>query len=106
VAEGGTGTAPCFLDLQWHGYWGDKPSGVACGEPSSAAVGLACVHEHVDGGRICAGCAADVQQAAGTLTCPRCWNSQERHACYCLVVIYWDGGGKTIVQGKTGGAGA
>ena len=101
MAETVTSTAPCFLDLQWHGYWGAKLTGIACGEPSSATISFACVHEHVDTGRICDGCAVDMQQAAGagTLTCPRCWDApKSAHTCYCLVVIDWDSGEKTIVQ--------
>ena len=91
-------TATCEFDLEWNGYWGDTPSGIACGESSFATVSLACVHEHVDRPRACSGCAADVQQATGELTCPRCWNGPQRHACMCLVVIDWDSGEKTIVQ--------
>lgn len=94
-----TGTsAPCHLDVQWLGYWGGKPSGIACGEPSSATVSLGCIHEHLDSVRICPACAVDMQHAAGCLTCLRCWNGPERHDCYCLVVIGWDGGEKTTVQ--------
>lgn len=40
--------APCNLDTQWLGYWGEKPAGVACGQPSAATVTLACPHEHID----------------------------------------------------------
>lgn len=98
AGESATLTAPCNLDVQWLGYWGNKPSGIACGESSGATVSLACVHEHVDQVRICRGCAADIQQAAGMLTCPRCWDSVQGHACYCLVVIGWDSGEKTTVQ--------
>jgi hypothetical protein len=76
-----TATAPCNLDEQWLGFWGIPPTGVACGEPSNATVTLACVHEHVDAERICAGCAADMQQAAGEMTCKRCWEAPgNRHA--------------------------
>jgi predicted amidophosphoribosyltransferase len=92
-------TTPCVLDLEWHArYWGGEPAGVACGEPSFATVSLACVHEHVDRPRVCWGCAADMQQAKGMLTCPRCWNGPESHKCLCLVVIDWDSGEKTVVQ--------
>ena len=91
-------TAPCLLDEDWLGYWGEQPSGTPCGEPSFATVSLGCVHEHLDSVRICWGCAADVQQAKGMLTCPHCWNGPERHACYMLVVIDWDSGEKTIAQ--------
>jgi hypothetical protein len=98
VAE--TMTAPCFLDTQWLGYWGEHPSGVACGDPSSATVRLACVHEHLDEARICSGCAADMQQAEGMITCKSCWDSTgDKHTCYMLVVIDWDSGEKTAVQG-------
>jgi hypothetical protein len=89
----------CVFDLEWHAaYWGGKPTGIACGEPSFATVSLACIHEHVDRPRACWGCASDVQQARGTLTCPRCWDGLESHKCLCLVVIDWDSGEKTIVQ--------
>lgn len=93
-----TGTsAPCHLDVQWLGYWGDKPSGIACGGPSSATVSLGCIHEHLDSVRICPACAVDMQDAAGGITCPRCWR-WHGHDCYCLVVIDWDSGEKTTVQ--------
>jgi hypothetical protein len=91
-------TAACSLDLEWNGYWGDQPSGIACGEPSDATVTLACIHEHIDEARICWGCASDMQKAAGTITCKSCWNGPERHACHMLVVIGWDSGEKTTVQ--------
>jgi hypothetical protein len=92
-------TAPCMLDEQWLGFWGEHPSGIACGEPSSATVSLACIHEHVDTVRVCSGCAVDMQYAAGEITCKRCWDAPGlRHACYCFVVIEWDSGEKTIVQ--------
>ena len=91
-------TAACHLDTQWLGFWGEEPTGTACGEPSFATLSLACVHEHIDTERICWGCAADVQQAKGMLTCKRCWDSDQRHACYVLAVIDWDSGEKTIVQ--------
>jgi hypothetical protein len=92
--------ALCGLDEQWLGYWGELPTGVACGEPSTATVTLACVDQHVDAVRICRDCAVDVQQAAGTLTCKRCWDGDPKHACYMRVVIDWDSGEKTIVQEK------
>jgi hypothetical protein len=88
----------CTLDVQWIGFWGEQPSGVACGEPSFATMSLACPHEHLDKARICPGCAVDAQRAAGMLTCPHCWDGPERHACLMLVVIDWDSGEKTIVQ--------
>lgn len=101
MTETPTLTAACHLDVQWLGYWGEKPSGIACGEPSVATVSLGCIHEHIDTVRICAGCAVDFQQAAGMITCPRCWDAEQGHACYCLVVIDWDSGDKTIVQEAT-----
>ena len=91
-------TAPCGLDEDWLGFWGEQPSGSACGEPSFATVSFACVHEHIDTVRICRGCAVDVQRAKGMLTCKRCWDSGQRHACYMLVAIDWDSGEKTIAQ--------
>jgi hypothetical protein len=98
-----TVTAPCALDSEWLGNWGEQPSGTACGESSFATVSLACVHEHLDTMRICWGCAATVQQAKGIMTCPRCWTaSPRRHACYMLVVIDWDSGEKTIAQTMDG----
>lgn len=90
--------APCNLDEQWLGFWGEPPSGIPCGEPSSATVSLACVHEHLDNERICPGCAVDMQHAAGMITCKRCWDSDQSHTCFCLVVIDWDSGEKTIAQ--------
>jgi hypothetical protein len=90
--------APCFLDTQWLGYWGEHPSGIACGDPSEALVTLACIHEHVDQARICSGCAVDMQQAKGFITCKQCWDGAERHSCYMAVVITWNSGEKTIVQ--------
>jgi hypothetical protein len=88
----------CHMDTRWDGYWGEKPAGIACGEPSAATVSFACIHEHLDRVRICAGCAVNIQHAAEHLTCPHCWNGPEQHDCYCLVVIDWDSGEKTIVQ--------
>lgn len=81
-----TATVLCNLDTQWLGFWGERPSGIAC------------VHEHIDTERICSGCAVDVQMANGMLTCKRCWDSDQRHPCYMLVVIDWDSGEKTIAQ--------
>jgi hypothetical protein len=90
---------PCVLDVQWLGYWGEQPTGIACGEPSFATVSLACPHEHADTARICPGCAVDVQKAHGMLTCKRCWDAPgRRHKCMMLVVIDWDSGEKTIAQ--------
>ena len=96
-------TAPCGLDEQWLGFWGEQPTGIACGEPSNAIVKFACVHEHVDCARICWDCALDIQQARGLMTCKPCWDSgDQRHACQTLVVIEWDSGEKTIVQEARG----
>lgn len=98
MAETATEADPCFLDIEWFGYWGAKPTGIACAEPSVGKISFACVHEHLDQGPICAGCAADAQQAAGQFTCPRCWDATRGHVCRMLVVIDWDSGEKTIVQ--------
>lgn len=88
-------TATCLFDT---GFGCDTATGIACGEPSSATVSFACIHEHLNRVRICYGCAADVQRADGLLGCPRCWESPVPHDCATLVVIDWDSGEKTIVQ--------
>jgi hypothetical protein len=90
----------CVLDTKWLGFWGQEPSGVACGEPSDATASLGCAHEHADVIRVCSACAADIQQASGELTCKRCWDGPGRHACYMLVTIKWYSGDRVIVQGK------
>ena len=51
--------------------------------------------------RVCPACASDMQKATGELTCLRCWNGEDRHVCYMLVVIDWDSGEKTTVQEAT-----
>jgi hypothetical protein len=71
---------------------------VFCGEPPAGVITFACIHEHVNRTAACAGCAAEIQRAAGLLTCPRCEDGPEPHECLCLVVIDWDSGEKTIVQ--------
>ena len=93
-----TVTATCEFDLEWNGYWGDAPSGIACAEPSFATVSLACVHEHIDTPPACAGCCAEVQQCTGILTCPRCEDGPEPHECLCDVRITWLDGTVTVVQ--------
>jgi hypothetical protein len=93
-----TEAAPCDLDANWPGSREQPMADVACGEPSIGTAVSACLHEHVDRTPLCAGCAVDIQQAAGTLMCPHCWMGGERHDCYLLIVIEWDSGEKTIVQ--------
>jgi hypothetical protein len=93
---------PCSLDVQWLGYWGKKPTGIACGEPSCATARLTCKHEYrADAVRICSGCATGMQQASGQITCKRCWDAGDRLVCYMAVSIEWDSGELTIVQGVT-----
>lgn len=91
-------TAPCAFDIEWNGYYGDRSTGITCGDPSAATVTVACVHEHIDKPRACTGYALDVACAAGEITCPHCWNGPDRHDCYGLVVIEWDSGERTTVQ--------
>jgi hypothetical protein len=96
-------TVPCALDQNWLGWYGSKPTGVACGKPAVSALTLGCFCEHVDTVRICAGCGADVQSAgaARQITCKRCWGDRPEgpgHACWMRATIDWDSGGQTLVQ--------
>jgi hypothetical protein len=90
------------MDISWFNeVTGTRPAGMACGEPSIGTSTYACVHEHVSIVPVCAGCAVDLQQAADHLTCPFCAYSEkaeDTHDCYCLVVIDWDSGERTVVQ--------
>lgn len=93
--------ASCNLDQNWLGWYGGKPAGIACGEPSAATLTLGCLHEHVDTIRICYGCSADVQQAARKITCKQCWGDRFEDpgaACWPRAVIDWDSGEQTVVQ--------
>jgi hypothetical protein len=71
---------------------------VWCGEPAIATITFACIHEHASAPRSCAGCAAEIQQAAGLLICPPCEDSADPHECLGDVRITWDEGTVTVVQ--------
>ena len=70
-----------------------------CDELPLAVITYACVHEHIDTPSACAACAAEVQQAAGSLICVPCDDGPRSHECLCDVRITWDDGSPvTIVQ--------
>lgn len=74
-----TPAEPCgrFPDLP-----GTDPD-TRCGEPSIGLYAVGCITEHITVVRICAGCAVDVQQAAGKWLCRHCGRKPR-------IVITWD----------------
>lgn len=75
---------------------------VSCGEPAAGTVTFACVHEHITRSGVCFDCACDLQQCAGELTCPDCYDGDPSADCYQAVTITWGDGTITRVQGIDG----
>jgi hypothetical protein len=71
---------------------------VTCGETTIGVLTSACVHEHVERIRVCAGCAAEVQRAGPGWGCCLCDDGPAPHQCEPLVAIDWDNGGRVVVQ--------
>jgi hypothetical protein len=71
---------------------------VPCEEPAIATITFGCGHEHVDRTLACAGCAAEIQQLAGVLACPRCEDGPQPHECKAAAVIEWFSGEVTHVR--------
>jgi hypothetical protein len=69
--------------------WDGKPPN--CGEPAIGTVIMACVHEHVYRGRICASDAVEIQRAGPReFRCEICWESSSPHDCDAVLTIEWD----------------
>jgi hypothetical protein len=82
-------TAACMMPDDW-AVWGQRDYGVltACGEPATAMLTQACVHEHIDTASLCATCAAEIQRVAHWMICRRC--EQAGHECDVAVTIEWE----------------
>jgi hypothetical protein len=84
----GTGCTMHAFSDEW-GIPVAQVSLTACGEPAIAVITFACVHEHIDLAKACAGCAADVQRAADLLICSHCADGPEPHDCAVAMKIRW-----------------
>jgi hypothetical protein len=72
-----------------------------CGDLDTATVITACPHEHVREGRVCAGCAAELQRNDPSwLTCSHCEESAQPHRCQAHITIRWDSGDITRTEGS------
>ena len=71
-----------------------------CGETAIGTLTQSCVHEHISSRPVCAGCAADIQRAAGDMICRACDEDagDDGHECPVLMVIDWCDGTSTTVQ--------
>jgi predicted amidophosphoribosyltransferase len=88
--------ATCTAFVDW------DAAGGLCGEPSAGTLMAACIHEHIGNEPVCAGCAAELQRAAGDLICKHCADNPDApHVCRSHLVITWLDGTTTVVQEAT-----